>query len=194
MRSGEPARGGSAPRPSTVKLLSGPASHMSRPSGPKSMRGTTSREIINMAREAGATQVFLASAAPPVRFPNVYGIDMPTREELIAGYRSIDEVGAEIGADALIYQDLEDLKKTVGSLNPAIEQFECSCFDGIYVTGDVTPEYLDSVEGNRGAARKQSEEDEQLDVPTVGAMNLRGLLRYEAEVMAMYHALQASPS
>jgi len=132
------------------------------------VRGTTSREIINMAREAGATQVFLASAAPPVRFPNVYGIDMPTRAELIAGFRTTEEVSAEIGADALIYQDLEDLKKAVGGLNPEIEQFECSCFDGIYVTGDVTPEYLDSVEGNRGAARKQSDEDEHLDLNQMG--------------------------
>lgn len=127
------------------------------------VRGTTSREIINMAREAGATQVFLASAAPPVRHANVYGIDMPSRRELIAAFRHADEVGAEIGADALIYQDLEDLKKAVGDLNPAVKQFECSCFDGIYVTGDVTPEYLDQVEDGRGAAGKvaDDEEDEQ---------------------------------
>jgi amidophosphoribosyltransferase len=77
-------------------------------------------------------------------------------------------VSAEIGADALIYQDLDDLKKAVGGLNPEIEQFECSCFDGIYVTGDITPEYLDSVEGNRGAARKQSDEDEQLELNQMG--------------------------
>jgi len=132
------------------------------------VRGTTSREIINMAREAGATKVFLASAAPPVRFPNVYGIDMPTRAELIAGFRTEEEVAAEIGADALIYQDLEDLKKAVGGLNPKVEQFECSCFDGHYVTGDVTAEYLDAVEGNRSAARKQNEEDEQLDLNQMG--------------------------
>ncbi|MDP5239789.1 amidophosphoribosyltransferase [Uliginosibacterium sp. 31-16] len=129
------------------------------------VRGTTSREIINMAREAGATQVFMASAAPPVRHANVYGIDMPSRTELIAAFRDADQVGAEIGADAMIYQDLEDLKKAVGDLNPAVEQFECSCFDGIYVTGDVTPEYLDAVEGGRGAASKAADEDgEQLDL------------------------------
>lgn len=129
------------------------------------VRGTTSREIINMAREAGATQVFMASAAPPVRYANVYGIDMPSRAELIAAFRDADEVGREIGADAMIYQDLEDLKKAVGDLNPAVKQFECSCFDGIYVTGDVTAEYLDSVEDGRGAASKSADEDGgQLDL------------------------------
>ncbi|MBS1209602.1 MAG: purF [Proteobacteria bacterium] len=128
------------------------------------VRGTTSREIINMAREAGATKVFMASAAPPVRHANVYGIDMPSRTELIAAFRDADQVGAEIGADAMIYQDLADLKKAVGDLNPAVGQFECSCFDGIYVTGDVTPEYLDSVEDGRGAAKAADEDDAQLDL------------------------------
>ncbi|GAB2883104.1 amidophosphoribosyltransferase [Uliginosibacterium flavum] len=129
------------------------------------VRGTTSREIINMAREAGATQVFMASAAPPVRHANVYGIDMPSRTELIAAFRNAEQVGTEIGADAMIYQDLDDLKRAVGDLNPAVEQFECSCFDGIYVTGDVTPAYLDSVEGGRGASSKSSDDDaEQLDL------------------------------
>lgn len=133
------------------------------------VRGTTSREIINMAREAGATKVFMASAAPPVRFANVYGIDMPSRKELIAAFRNAEQVGAEIGADAMIYQDLEDLKKAVGDLNPKVDQFECSCFDGIYVTGDVTAEYLDSVEGGRGASRKPSDEEgEQLDLALMG--------------------------
>lgn len=129
------------------------------------VRGTTSREIINMAREAGAAQVFMASAAPPVRHANVYGIDMPSRTELIAAFRNSEQVGSEIGADAMIYQDLEDLKKAVGGLNPAIEQFECSCFDGIYVTGDVTAAYLDSVEGGRGSGGKGSDDEaEQLDL------------------------------
>jgi amidophosphoribosyltransferase len=130
------------------------------------VRGTTSREIINMAREAGATQVFMASAAPPVRFANVYGIDMPSRTELIAAFRDADEVGAEIGADAMIYQDIEDLKKAVGDLNPQIKQFECSCFDGVYVTGDVTSEYLDAMEDGRKTARKSGDEDgeQQLDL------------------------------
>lgn len=135
------------------------------------VRGTTSREIINMAREAGATKVFVASAAPPVRYANVYGIDMPTRAELIASFRTPDEVGIEIGADALVYQDIEDLKKAVGDLNPAVERFECSCFDGDYVTGDVTAAYLDSMEDGRGRAAVRSYEDdsEQLDLNLMGS-------------------------
>jgi amidophosphoribosyltransferase len=133
------------------------------------VRGTTSREIINMAREAGATKVFMASAAPPVRFANVYGIDMPSRSELIGAFRNSEQVGAEIGADAMIYQDLDDLKKAVGDLNPKIEQFECSCFDGIYVTGDITAEYLDSIEGGRNSTPKSTDDDgEQLDLNLMG--------------------------
>ncbi|HEX9179703.1 MAG TPA: amidophosphoribosyltransferase [Burkholderiales bacterium] len=113
------------------------------------VRGTTSREIVQMARETGARRVYFASAAPPVRFPNVYGIDMPTRHELIANGRSDEEIAREIGADALIYQDLESLKEDVRRVNPAITVFETSCFDGQYVTGDVTPEYLSFVESLR---------------------------------------------
>jgi amidophosphoribosyltransferase len=129
------------------------------------VRGTTSREIINMAREAGAKQVFMASAAPRVRFANVYGIDMPSRSELIGAFREPEQIGIELGADAMIYQDLEDLKKAVGGLNPKIEQFECSCFDGVYVTGDITAEYLDSIEGGRNTPQKSTDEDdEQLDL------------------------------
>jgi amidophosphoribosyltransferase len=113
------------------------------------VRGTTSREIVQMAREAGARKVYFASAAPPVRFPNVYGIDMPTRQELIATGRSDEDIAHEIGADALVYQDLESLKEDVRSVNPAIGTFETSCFDGNYVTGDVTPEYLAFLESLR---------------------------------------------
>src|SRR6202795_3636886 len=102
------------------------------------VRGTTSREIVQMARESGARKVFFASAAPPVRFPYVYCIDMPTRAELIAAHRSEEEVCREIGADALIYQDLEELKDAVRRANPRLANFETSCFDGIYITGDVT--------------------------------------------------------
>jgi len=102
------------------------------------VRGTTSKEIVQMAREAGARKVFMASAAPPVRFPNVYGIDMPTKGELIAHDRSVDEIREFIGADALIYQDVNAMKRVVGLLNPAIEGFEASCFDGHYITGDVS--------------------------------------------------------
>src|SRR5436853_4974732 len=93
------------------------------------VRGTTSREIVQMARESGAKKVFFASAAPPVRYPNVYGIDMPTREELIATGRTDDEIAALIGADAVIYQDLESLISDVQRLNPSIKRFDCSCFD-----------------------------------------------------------------
>jgi amidophosphoribosyltransferase len=99
-----------------------------------------------MAREAGARNVIFASAAPPVLFPNVYGIDMPTRDELIAYGRSHEEVCREITADALVYQDVDALKRSISDVNPALRNFEASCFDGIYVTGDVTPAYLDRLE------------------------------------------------
>jgi amidophosphoribosyltransferase len=113
------------------------------------VRGTTIREIVQMARDAGARRVLVASAAPPVRFPNVYGIDMPTRAELIAHSRGEEEIRREIGADALIYQRLEDLKQAVRDGNPRLARFEASCFDGEYITGDVTPAYLDRVERAR---------------------------------------------
>ncbi len=116
------------------------------------VRGTTSRQIVQMAREAGARRVFFASAAPPVRFPNVYGIDMPTSRELIANGRSDDEVAREIGADKLIYQDLDALIDDCRSVNPSVTSFETSCFSGVYVTGDVTPEYLAGVEARRNDA------------------------------------------
>jgi amidophosphoribosyltransferase len=95
------------------------------------VRGTTGREIVQMAREAGANKVFFASAAPPVRFPNVYGIDMPTRAELIATGRDEEQVARELGADAVIYQDLDALKAAVRAVNPKLTQFETSCFDGV---------------------------------------------------------------
>ena len=134
------------------------------------VRGTTSREIVQMARDAGARKVYFASAAPPVRFANVYGIDMPTRSELIASNRTDEEICREIGADGLIYQDIEALKAAVRSINPSITCFETSCFDGYYITGDVTPEYLASVENQRNA--KQAGEDgetAQLDLNLVVA-------------------------
>jgi len=121
------------------------------------VRGTTSKEIVQMAREAGARRVYMASAAPPVRFPNVYGIDMPTKEELIAHGRSIEEIRAFIGADALIYQDIDAARRAVGSLNPRLAGFEASCFDGIYITGDVTAEDFASMELQR---RLQFDEEE----------------------------------
>ena len=113
------------------------------------VRGTTSREIVDMARAAGALKVYFASAAPPVRYPNVYGIDMPTRGELIATGRTDEEIAREIGADALVYQDLDALKASVSHLKPELSSFDCSCFDGKYVTGDVTPDYLDALERAR---------------------------------------------
>ena len=106
------------------------------------VRGTTSREIVQMARDAGAKQVYFASASPPVRYPNVYGIDMPSREELLATGRSDKEICAMIGADALIYQDLDALISSVQQLNPAMTHFDTSCFDGHYVTGDISAVYL----------------------------------------------------
>jgi amidophosphoribosyltransferase len=123
------------------------------------VRGTTSREIIMMAREAGAKKVYFASASPPVRFANVYGIDMPTRAELIAAFRSDEEICREIGADALIYQDLEALRQAVRTLNPALTQFDTSCFDGHYITGDISAEYLDGVEQARGKPAKGGHDD-----------------------------------
>ena len=113
------------------------------------VRGTTSRQIVQMARDAGANQVYFASAAPPVRFPNVYGIDMPSRDELLATGRTDEEIRLEIGADALIYQDLDALVHDVRLSNPAIEDFDCSCFDGNYVTGDINETYLARIEAAR---------------------------------------------
>jgi len=101
------------------------------------VRGTTSREIVQMARDAGARKVYLASAAPPVRHPNVYGIDMPTREELVAHARTPEAIRHIIGADALIYQDVAAMKQAVGRINPHITGFEAACFDGAYITGDI---------------------------------------------------------
>lgn len=113
------------------------------------VRGTTSREIVEMARDAGATKVYFASAAPAVRFPNVYGIDMPTQQELIAHGRTTEEVAEAIGADGLVYQDLDDLKQALRELNPEVKDFESSCFDGYYVTGDVDEAYLKALSESR---------------------------------------------
>lgn len=118
------------------------------------VRGTTMREIVRMTKQAGAKKVFVASAAPRVCFPNVYGIDMPTRAELICGDgKTDDEVAKLLEADAVIYQRLEDLKAALHDMNPSIEAFECSCFDGEYVTGDVTEEYLAKLEAQALAAK-----------------------------------------
>jgi amidophosphoribosyltransferase len=124
------------------------------------VRGTTSREIVNMAREAGARKVYFASAAPPVRYANVYGIDMPTPSELVATGRTEAEIATEIGADLLIYQDLDALENAVRKTNPKLTRFDASCFDGIYVAGDITPEYLAHVAGERDEARGQQESED----------------------------------
>ena len=124
------------------------------------VRGTTSKEIVQMARDAGARKVYMASAAPPVRFPNVYGIDMPTKDELIAHDRSIEEIRQFIGADALIYQDIAAMKRVVAALNPALDGFEASCFDGVYIAGDVTAADFDAMAAQR---RAQGEEEETED-------------------------------
>ena len=120
------------------------------------VRGTTSKQIIKLAREAGAKKVYFASAAPPVRYPNVYGIDMPAASELIANGRTADEIEALIGADRLIYQDLHGLIRSVRHDNSDIAEFDTSCFSGEYVTGDVTEEYLDELEARRNDAAKQA--------------------------------------
>ncbi len=124
------------------------------------VRGTTSEEIIQMARDAGAKKVFMASAAPGVRFPNVYGIDMPSAEELIAYNKSDEEVGNLIGADWLIYQDLDDLIASASEGNSSIEQFECSVFNGEYITGDVDQNYLKRIDSQRNDAAKRGESGE----------------------------------
>ena len=120
------------------------------------VRGTTCNEIIQMAREAGAKQVYFASAAPPVRHPNVYGIDMPSADELIAHGKSVDQICSEIGADWLVYQDIEDLIASAKEGNPEIENFDCSVFTGEYITGDVDGDYLAALHASRNDASKQN--------------------------------------
>ncbi|MGO4158537.1 amidophosphoribosyltransferase [Cupriavidus sp. YAF13] len=119
------------------------------------VRGTTSFEIVQMAREAGANKVIFASAAPPVKFPNVYGIDMPTRSELVAYGRTDEEIARIIGADKLVYQDVEAMKQAVRDINPKLNDFDASCFDGRYVTGDIDEAYLERLE----TARSQADRD-----------------------------------
>jgi len=128
------------------------------------VRGTTSSQIIQMARDAGARKVYFASAAPPVRFPNVYGIDMPTGDELIGFGRDDEEVRRTIGADWLVYQDLEDLVQAVNEGNPAIKQFDTSVFTGNYVTGDVGDDYLSNLQASRNDATKKQRRDSDNEV------------------------------
>jgi amidophosphoribosyltransferase len=134
------------------------------------VRGTTSREIVQMARDAGARKVYLASAAPPVRYPNVYGIDMPTSGELVAHNRTIDQIRELIGCDALIYQDVEGMKRAIGSLNTRLDGFDASCFDGVYITGDVTPESIARMNEQRIDAQEDGDADSsRLNLPNAQA-------------------------
>ena len=120
------------------------------------VRGTTCKQIIEMARDAGAAKVYFASASPAVKYPNVYGIDMPSAAELVASSREVDEITQEIGADWLIYQDIDDLVDASREGNETIEQFDCAVFTGEYVTGDVNQEYLDSIAKERSDHIKMS--------------------------------------
>ncbi len=122
------------------------------------VRGTTTEQIIQLAREAGARKVYMASAAPALRYQNVYGIDMPAREEFVAHQRSDDEVADILGADWLVYQDINDLKASAREGNPAVEDFECSAFDGQYVTGDIDDRYLEQLSLARNDKMKQRRE------------------------------------
>jgi len=129
------------------------------------VRGNTSKEIVQMAREAGARKVYMASAAPPVRFPNVYGIDMPTKDELVAHNRTMEEIRLFIGADALIYQDVDAMKTAIGSLNAAIKGFDASCFDGVYVTGDVSVADIARLSGARISVQEDAQDSSRLALP-----------------------------
>ncbi|HII3712970.1 amidophosphoribosyltransferase [Pasteurella multocida] len=124
------------------------------------VRGTTSEQIVEMARAAGVKKIYFASAAPEIRYPNVYGIDMPTKNELIAYGRDVDEIANLIGVDKLIFQDLDALTGSVQQENPSIQDFDCSVFTGVYVTGDITSEYLDNIAEQRNdIAKKKREKD-----------------------------------
>jgi len=119
------------------------------------VRGTTMNQIVQMCRAAGAVKVYLASAAPPVRFPNVYGVDMPSRKEFVADDKTEDEICATLGADGLIYQTVEDLLQAGLGMNAQIPRFDASCFDGDYVTGDIDEPYLEALEAaGRGKGKK----------------------------------------
>ncbi len=134
------------------------------------VRGTTSRQIIKLAREAGARKVYFASAAPPVRHANVYGIDMPAASELIANGRDVEEIRKLIGADRLIYQDLDGLVRSVRHDNSTITEFDTSCFSAEYVTGDVTEKYLNELEARRNDAAKQSRDSDDRRAPNIVAV------------------------
>lgn len=135
------------------------------------VRGTTSKQIVQMAREAGAKKVYFASAAPPVRYPNVYGIDMPAASELIANNRTVEQVQEQIGADRLFYQDLSDLIDSASEGNPQITSFDTSCFSQEYITGDVDGEYFARLETARSDGAKQSKESRPSELRDVSQVS-----------------------
>ena len=141
------------------------------------VRGTTCNEIIQMARDAGAHKVFFASAAPMVKYPNVYGIDMPAKTELIASERNVEEIREIIGADRLLFQELEDLKEAVRTTKvPQLREFDCSVFDGVYVTGDIDDAYLDNLQKSRSELAKKSKDgyiDVNIDAASVDLIGVR---------------------
>ncbi|MBK1643037.1 amidophosphoribosyltransferase, partial [Chromatium okenii] len=132
------------------------------------VRGTTSQQLVQLARESGAQQVYFASAAPPVRYPNVYGIDMPNATELLAYDRDEEQITAAIGADRMVYQDIEDLRAAVMAGNDQLTRLDCSCFDGEYITGDVSEEFLYGLSVARcDAAKEKSRHEENLETVDV---------------------------
>lgn len=140
------------------------------------VRGTTCNEIIQMARDSGAKKVFFASAAPMVKYPNVYGIDMPAKSELIASERSVEEIREIIGADRLIFQDLEDLKDAVRTkIVPNLREFDCSVFDGVYVAGGIDEAYLDQLQQKRNDSAKKGDKfiDVNIDAASVDLTGVR---------------------
>lgn len=159
------------------------------------VRGTTSIELIQMAREAGAKKVYFASAAPPVRYPNVYGIDIPTRQELVAHNRTEEQIQIEIGADKVIYNDLEDVIDAVRSLNPSkLNRFDDSCFSGNYITEDVTPQYLQALENSRGQGRTAARGSPNLFPSTENNNNKNSLISSAAPLSADQTQLKSTQS
>ena len=155
------------------------------------VRGTTSIELIQMARDAGAKKVFFASAAPPVRFPNVYGIDIPTRQELVAHHRTEAEIEVQLGAEHVIYNDLDDVIDAVRFFNPNITAMDASCFDGGYVTGDIDEDYLTKLEAKgRGSGRKGALSS---DKPLNGSQSVEVKLKLNLAGLPPYPSPRPSP-
>jgi amidophosphoribosyltransferase len=128
------------------------------------VRGTTTKQLVQMAKDAGAKKVYLASAAPPVRYPNVYGIDMPAACEFVADGHSVQEIAEYIGVDWLVYQDLEDLVDCALGINPSITRFDTSVFDGVYITGGVDEKYLNRIEAMRNDETKEANRLAEMEI------------------------------